>query len=101
MADYLSLAYGTVVFLGGVLGYVKAGSVMSLGSGIMFGSLLLYGVYRTTTNPRDTLFLLVVSGVLTCVMGYRFYNSGKFMPAGLVTILSLFQVMRLGYPYLM
>jgi uncharacterized membrane protein (UPF0136 family) len=58
MADYLSLAYGTVVFLGGVLGYVKAGSVMSLGSGIMFGSLLLYGVYRTTTNPRDTLFLL-------------------------------------------
>ena len=32
--------------------------MMSLGSGIVFGSLIGYGAYRTSANPKDFLFLL-------------------------------------------
>jgi hypothetical protein len=34
------------------------GSIMSLGSGVLFGSLIGYGAYRTSANPKDFLFLL-------------------------------------------
>ena len=39
---------------------------------------------------------LVTASVLLTVMGFRFYSSGKFMPAGLIAALSLLQVVRLG-----
>ncbi|KAG9479259.1 hypothetical protein GDO78_012763 [Eleutherodactylus coqui] len=38
----------------------------------------------------------VASGTLAGVMGYRFYNSGKFMPAGLIAGASLLMLGRLG-----
>uniref|UniRef100_A0A8C5RQZ0 Transmembrane protein 14C n=1 Tax=Laticauda laticaudata TaxID=8630 RepID=A0A8C5RQZ0_LATLA len=41
-------------------------------------------------------FLLVASGTLAGIMGMRFYNSGKFMPAGLIAGASLVMVGRLG-----
>lgn len=94
--DFVSYGFALVVLSGGVMGYVKAGSVMSLASGLAFGGLLAYGASRTSTNPKDFMFLFVVSGVLLGVMGYRFMNSGKFMPAGLVSVLSLLQVIRLA-----
>jgi uncharacterized membrane protein (UPF0136 family) len=64
-----------------------AGSVASLGAGLLFGSLLCYGAYQTSQNPNNYLLLLGTSVALGGLMGYRFYNSRKFMPAGLVTIL--------------
>uniref|UniRef100_A0A674JYL2 Transmembrane protein 14C n=1 Tax=Terrapene triunguis TaxID=2587831 RepID=A0A674JYL2_9SAUR len=42
------------------------------------------------------IFHLVASGTLTGVMGMRFYNSGKVMPAGLIAGASLLMVGRLG-----
>lgn len=48
----------------------------------------------------DSLRFYALSGtsaVLGGLMGYRFINSGKFMPAGLITILSAGMVMRFGY----
>ena len=69
---------------------------MSLGSGLLFGSLVVYGAYRTSVNPKDFVFLFAVSAVLFGLMGFRFFKTGKFMPAGLVTTLSLLQAVRLG-----
>ena len=37
--------------------YHTIGSLMSLGSGVVFGSLLAYGAYRTSVNPKDFLFI--------------------------------------------
>ena len=30
---------------------------MSLGSGVLFGTLLAYGAYRTSVNPKDFVFI--------------------------------------------
>lgn len=63
------------------------GSIPSLGAGIFFGSVLGYGAYQISQNPNNYATLLGGSSVLAGLMGYRFYNSGKFMPAGMVALL--------------
>ncbi|XP_022318710.1 transmembrane protein 14C-like [Crassostrea virginica] len=95
--DVASLAYSVTIAAGGLLGYVRAGSIPSLMAGLAFGSLMGYGTYQTSVNPQNVNLSLVTSSVLAGVMGYRFYNSGKFMPAGLVFGLSLLMIARFGY----
>lgn len=106
MTDVLGYAYGLTVFTGGAIGYMKgkkrksiscwiwicnnnmfytykqAGSTASLLAGTIFGLLAALGAY--TQNVKLS---LIVSLVLLYVMGSRFYRGGKFMPAGLVSIL--------------
>lgn len=94
--DYISYIYALSVIGGGVAGYAKAGSMPSLAAGLLFGSLAAYSAYQTSQRPRDVLLGIATAGTLLGFMGFRFYNSGKFMPAGLVALLSLGQVARLG-----
>ncbi|XP_025110867.1 transmembrane protein 14C-like [Pomacea canaliculata] len=95
--DFLSFAYASTLAAGGILGYVKAGSLPSLMMGLACGGLMCIGAYQTTNDPKNVALSLATSAVLTGVMGYRFFNSGKFMPAGLVGTLSLLMVLRFGY----
>ncbi|OQR69805.1 transmembrane protein 14C isoform 1 [Tropilaelaps mercedesae] len=95
MVDFLGFAYAAIVALGGVMGYVKAGSVMSLGAGLTFGSLAAVGACQLSVDPARYQSLLVVSCILATLMGYRFANSGKFIPAGLVATLSIATALRL------
>ncbi|KAL7641580.1 UNVERIFIED_CONTAM: hypothetical protein RMT77_007453 [Armadillidium vulgare] len=94
--DYISYAYALAVTAGGVIGYVKAGSIPSLGAGLLFGSILSYGAYQLSENPNNYHVSLGASTVLGGIMGMRFINSGKFMPAGLIASLSLLVILRLG-----
>ncbi|RIA96935.1 transmembrane proteins 14C-domain-containing protein [Glomus cerebriforme] len=98
--DYLGYAYASIVTLGGLIGFIKAGSTTSLVAGLLFGSLAAFAANRASTNPKNVSLALAVSLVLLLVMGARFYKSGKFMPAGLVTVLSLFSAARYGYRYI-
>ncbi|KAK3781010.1 hypothetical protein RRG08_046314 [Elysia crispata] len=95
--DLITAAYAATVAAGGIMGYAKRGSVPSLAMGVTCGALMMYGAYQIAQDPRDVKLSLVTSAVLTGVMGYRFANSGKFMPAGLVGALSLLMVCRLAY----
>ncbi|XP_069769445.1 transmembrane protein 14C-like isoform X4 [Narcine bancroftii] len=94
--DWWGFGYAALVASGGVLGYVKAGSVPSLAAGLLFGSAAGIGAYQITQNPQNIWLSLIVSGALTGIMGMRFYNSRKFMPAGLVAGLSILMLGRLG-----
>ncbi|KAK7100932.1 transmembrane protein 14C-like [Littorina saxatilis] len=96
-ADLISFAYAATIAAGGIIGYVKAGSVPSLAMGLACGSLMGIGAYQMTQDPKNVTLSIVTSAVLMGVMGYRFMNSGKFMPAGLVGALSLLMVVRLGH----
>lgn len=92
--DYISITYATLVAAGGTIGYVKSGSVPSLAAGLVFGTLLGYGAFQTSRDPNNYYLTLCTSGILTGLMGARFYSSGKFMPAGLITTMSLIMVCR-------
>uniref|UniRef100_A0A8B9S7Z0 Transmembrane protein 14C n=1 Tax=Apteryx owenii TaxID=8824 RepID=A0A8B9S7Z0_APTOW len=72
------------------------GSVPSLAAGLLFGSFAGLGAYQLSQDPNNVWISLITSGTLTAVMGTRFYNSGKFMPAGLIAGVSLLMVGRLA-----
>jgi len=93
--DYLGFGYALLIGVGGFIGYVKAGSVMSLAMGLVFGAISGFGAYQISQNPNNYLLLLCSSGFLTVLMGYRASQSGKFMPSGLVATLSLLMFIRL------
>ncbi|XP_003223611.2 transmembrane protein 14C [Anolis carolinensis] len=94
--DWLGYGYAALVASGGIVGYAKAGSVPSLAAGLLFGGLAGLGAYQQSQDPKNVLLSLIASGTLTGVMGMRFYNSRKFMPAGLIAGASLLMVGKLG-----
>ena len=47
-----------------------------------FGGAIAFGAYQISTADNH-MVMLIGSGLLTGVMGFRLYNSHKFMPAGL------------------
>lgn len=88
--DQIGLCYAAVVSVGGIIGFIKAGSGMSLAAGLLFGLLAAVGAYL-----NNTWLSLGTSGTLSVVMGLRFINSWKFMPAGLMTLISVLMLLKI------
>jgi len=91
-SDYLlTSGFGILIIIGGCFAFAKTGSTDSLLMAGIAGALLLYSGY-SISKPRTKLFgyriAIGVTALLMFVMGYRFYLSGKFMPGGLVALLS-------------
>jgi uncharacterized membrane protein (UPF0136 family) len=68
-------------------GFDDTGSAASLISGLLFGSALGLGAYNTSANPANGHVTMITSAVMSGLMGYRFSNSKKFMPAGMMAVL--------------
>ncbi|XP_056155319.1 transmembrane protein 14C isoform X2 [Lampris incognitus] len=94
--DWVGYGYAALVASGGVVGYVKAGSVPSLAAGLLFGGLAGFGAYQISNDPTNIWVSFATSGALAGIMGKRFYGSRKFMPAGLVAGASLLMLGKLG-----
>lgn len=87
MESGVAIAYGVLALVGGILGYTKAGSTVSLFSGIGSGILLILGGVLIQTAGRSGLILATgVTGILLVVFGGRLLKTRKFMPAGLMVI---------------
>jgi len=70
---------------------------MSLAMGVGFGVLLGFFAYLITQHGKRQIGYagsVVVSALLFIVMGLRFIESFKFMPAGLLVLLSAIVVAR-------
>lgn len=81
--------YAALVFLGGIMGYLIAGSLMSI---IMSGvfALLLFICTFLIWNGNQTAYDIAL-GLLLCLLVffcYRFLQSYKMMPAGMMTLLT-------------
>ncbi|XP_030757060.1 transmembrane protein 14C [Sitophilus oryzae] len=94
--DIFGYIYASAVAAGGIAGYAKAGSIPSLAAGLVFGSTLAFGAYQLSQDSSNYALQLGASSVLGGLMGYRFYNSRKIMPAGVVALLSVLNIGRLG-----
>ncbi|KAI8324016.1 TMEM14-domain-containing protein [Martensiomyces pterosporus] len=100
-ADILGLSFAAFIVLGGVVGYAKANSVASLASGLAFGALLALAAQLAANNSKNySLLPVVVCLALAGVMGSRFLESRKFMPAGMVAATSLAMAIRYGIRFL-
>ena len=79
---------------GGVMGYVRKGSTISLVAGVVVGSLFLTSAYliATPSASNQTIFrghvlAATTSGLLAVGMGQRYMKTNKVMPAGVVALL--------------
>jgi uncharacterized membrane protein (UPF0136 family) len=81
--------YTALLLTGSFIGYYKAGSVASLGMGLLFGSLLVLFtlLYKKGKNGAGQCLLLTVL-VLDSFFSWRFMKSHALLPAGLFAILS-------------
>uniref|UniRef100_A0AC35F4D8 Transmembrane protein 14C n=1 Tax=Panagrolaimus sp. PS1159 TaxID=55785 RepID=A0AC35F4D8_9BILA len=89
MVEWIGLIYAAIVAAGGFIGYLKAGSIPSLAAGLVGGSIAGIGAYT-----HNFYILLGIAVLLGGFMGFRAINSSKFMPAGLIAVLSLILFVR-------
>jgi uncharacterized membrane protein (UPF0136 family) len=76
--------------VGGVMGYVKAGSTASIIAGSISGILLLLAAFLL---PGNLTVGLVLAAVVSLALAGRFIpafiKTGSIMPAGLMSVLSV------------
>lgn len=84
-----------IVFCGGIIGYARKGSTTSLAGGVGTGLLLFFASYLTLNafhKRKNSWFGLiletVIAAALTWVMGQRYSETAKIMPAGVVAGIS-------------
>lgn len=82
--------FGALTIAGGVMGYVKASSMASLIAGGISGALIILAAVLLKTNVVAGLALGgVVALALVGRFAPAFFSTGKFMPAGMMAILSV------------
>ncbi len=83
------IVFGVLTILGGIVGYVKAGSVASIIAGSITGVLLLVAAFVLPEHRMFGLAIaLIVSLLLAAQFISRFLQTGRVMPAGIMSVLS-------------
>lgn len=83
------IIFGALTIAGGVIGYVKAGSLPSIIAGSITGILLLVAAWLIPEHRAAGLATaLIVSLLLAGQFVPKFLRTGAAMPAGMMSILS-------------
>ncbi len=87
------MIFGLLTIVGGVMGYVKAGSTASLIAGGISGIALIVAAWLL---PGNVVLGLVIAALVSILLAGRFIpafmKTGKVMPAGLMAVLSVIGV---------
>jgi uncharacterized membrane protein (UPF0136 family) len=84
------IVFGILTIAGGVVGYVKAGSVASIVAGGITGVLLLVAAFLLPEYRIVGLATAcIVSLLLAAQFVPKFLRTGRVMPAGMMSILSV------------
>ena len=87
------ILFGVLTIAGGIVGYVKAGSVASIIAGSITGVLLLVAAFLLPEHRGLGLATaLVISLLLAGQFVPKFLQTGRMMPAGMMSILSVIGV---------
>lgn len=80
---------GLLFIAGGIIGFAKAQSKVSLFAGLISGLLLLLSFFLVLGGSNGFMLGAVVNAVLIAVFSIRLKKTGKFMPAGLMLVISV------------
>ena len=81
--------YSALMAVGGVIGYVKVRSKASLLAGLGFGLMLLASGYGVWQGSRQSLMAsAVMAALLVAIFAVRLAKTRRFMPAGVLAVLS-------------
>lgn len=87
---WITLTYALLVFLGGIFGYVKAGSTASLIMGVAFAVALSTSAFAMFNEKKiGFTTAIATTALLAAFFLYRFFSTFNMMPAGMMSILSL------------
>jgi len=87
------VVFGVLTIAGGVVGYVKAGSVASIIAGSITGVLLLIAAFLLPEHRAIGLATaFIVSLLLAAQFVPKFIRTGRVMPAGMMSVLSVIGV---------
>jgi len=92
----LTLVFAAFLSLGGLIAYLKKGSLKSLVTSLVTAGSLVASMLIRSRNPAlASRMQIATTGILTLLMGLRYLNNPSSVPAGVVTAASL--LMTLGY----
>ena len=87
------LIFGLLTIIGGVIGFLKAGSTASIIAGSISGIALIAAAFLL---PGNLVLGLAIAGLVSILLAGRFIpafmKTGHLMPAGLMAVLSLIGV---------
>ncbi len=84
------IIFGVLTVAGGIVGYVKAGSVASIIAGSITGVLLLVAAFVLPEHRAIGLAIaFIISLLLAAQFVPKFIQTGRVMPAGAMSILSV------------
>jgi len=87
------IVFGLLTIVGGVIGFVKAGSTASIIAGSVSGILLIVAAFLLSGQLS---LGLAIAGIVSILLAGRFIpafmKTGQMMPAGLMSILSVIGV---------
>ena len=87
------IVFGVLTIAGGVVGYFKAGSVASIIAGSITGVLLLVAAFLLPEHRAIGLATaFIISLLLAAQFAPKFLRTGRVMPAGMMSILSVIGV---------
>ncbi|MEY2518536.1 MAG: hypothetical protein QOF24_295 [Verrucomicrobiota bacterium] len=84
------IIFGLLTIVGGVIGFVKAGSTASIIAGSISGIALIVAAYLL---PGNLVLGLAIAGLVSILLAGKFIpaflKTGQVMPAGLMSLLSV------------
>ena len=90
MSVWMILIYAALMLAGGVMGYKAAGSRASLISGTVSALLLAGAFFLARDNAAQGLMAAAgISALLAVVFAIRTVKTRKFMPSGMLLLLSV------------
>jgi uncharacterized membrane protein (UPF0136 family) len=87
------VVFGLLTIAGGIVGYAKAGSMASIIAGAITGVLLLVAAFLLPEHRVAGLATaLIISILLAAQFVPKFLSTGRVMPAGIMSLLSVIGV---------
>ena len=89
-ASIVLWVYIVLLFVGGLIGFLKAGSKVSLITSAAFaGLLILCHSGRIFQQAVSDILIMVILVVLLVFFAWRLTKTKKFMPAGMMAVVTL------------